>query len=167
MGYVLATLQLEVQMRAVRLVCCTLVLVACSKAEETPAADSAAPTVAPAPAATIAIADLVGKWKQEVRGENSDSVLVTGEINATADPSGWTITLPGRPPMPVRVTVSGDSIITATGPYESVLRKGVQVTTDGVLRQQNGKLVGITTAHYQGAGADSVVRLRTEMTRVP
>ena len=67
--------------------------------------------------------------------------------------------------MPVRVTVSGDSIMTATGPYESVLRKGVQVTTDGVLRKQDGKLVGISTAHYRTAGADSVVRLRIEMTR--
>jgi hypothetical protein len=155
-------------MRAARLVCCTLVLVACSKAEETPAVDSAAPTVAPAPAATIAIADLVGKWKQETRTETSDSVIVTSEVNATADPAGWTLTLPGRPVMPLRVTVSGDSLITGAGPYESVLRKGVQVTTEGTLRKQGDKLVGITRAHYQGAkGADSVVTLRTELTRVP
>ena len=154
-------------MRAAGLLSCVVLLVACSRAEEAPATDSAAGTVAAAPAATISLADLVGKWKQEVRREDSDSVLVTSEVNATADPAGWTITLPGRPPMPVRVTVSGDSIITGSGPYESVLRKGVQVTTDGVLRNQGGKLVGITTARYQGANADSVVRLRTEMTRIP
>ena len=69
--------------------------------------------------------------------------------------------------MPVRVTVDGDSIMTASGPYESVLRKGVQVTTQSVLRRQDGKLVGMTIARYQGAAADSVVRLRTELTRAP
>jgi hypothetical protein len=92
-------------------------------------------------------------------------VLVTAEVTAGADASSWTIKLPGRDPMPVRVTVDGDSVMTAAGPYESVLRKGVQVTTDGVLRMQGGKLVGTTVARYQSAGADSVVRLRTEMTR--
>lgn len=157
-------------MRAAGLIPCVVLLVACSGSKDA-AADSAAtaaPAPAPAPATTISIADLAGKWKQDVRREGSDSILVTSEVNATADPSGWTLTLPGRPPMPIRITVSGDSIITATGPYESVLRKGVQVTTDGAVRLQDGKLVGITTAHYAGVTtADSVVRLRTEMTRVP
>ena len=152
-------------MRATALLASAILLSACAGAEEAPA-DSAAALPAPAPAAAgISLAELAGKWTQQVRREDSDSVLVTAEVVATADPSSWTITLPGRPPMPVRVTASGDSLITATGPYESVLRKGVQVTTDGVLRLQDGKLVGITIAHYKGAQADSVVRLRTEMTR--
>ena len=155
-------------MRVTPLVACAAVLVACAGSEEAKP-DSTAAAAAPAPAAaTLSLADLAGKWTQQVRAENSDSVLVTSEVNATSDPSGWTITLPGRPAVPVRVTVDGDSIMTASGPYESVLRKGVQVTTSGVLRMQNGKLVGMTTARYSGAtGADSVVRLRTEMTRTP
>lgn len=140
---------------------------ACSRGEEAAKTDSpaAAPAAAaPAPAA-LSIADLAGKWNQETRAETGDSVLVKSEVNATADPAGWTITLPGRPPMPMKVTISGDSIMTSTGPYESVLRKGVQVTTESVSRMQDGKLVGITTAHYKTAGADSVVKLRTSMTR--
>jgi hypothetical protein len=154
-------------MRATALLCCTLLLVACG-GEETPPADSVA-AVAPAPApATISLAELAGKWTQTVRTETSDSVLVTGTINATADTTGWTITLPNRPPMPVRVRVDGDSLMNWSGPYESVLRKGVQVTTESVLRKQpDGKLTGITIARYAGAGADSVVRLRTEVTRAP
>ena len=146
-----------------------VVFAACSRGEEAAKADSpaAAPAAAPAPAtAALSIADLAGRWSQETRGENSDSVLVRSEINATADPAGWTITLPGRPPMPMKVTVAGDSIVTATGPYESVLRKGVQVTTESVSRMKDGKIVGITMAHYKTSGADSVVKLRTEMTRV-
>lgn len=151
-------------MRAIAVLSCSLLLLACAKTDEAPPADSAAamPTVGPA---AISLADLAGKWTQVVRREDSDSVLVTAEITATADPSGWTIKLPDRPVMPVKVTVDGDSIMPATGPYESVLRKGVQVSTTGVLRMVDGKLVGITLARYQAAGADSVVRLRTEMTR--
>jgi hypothetical protein len=144
-----------------------LMVAACSRGEDAAKTDSpvAAPPAA-APAA-LSLADLVGKWSQETRGENSDSVLVKSEVNATADPAVWTITLPGRPPMPMKVTVSGDSLMTSTGPYESVLRKGVQVTTESVSRLKDGKIVGITTAHYKTTGADSVVKLRTEMTRVP
>ena len=154
-------------MRAIALLPCALAVIACSKAEEAPGTDSPAAVPAAAAPAAISMADLVGKWKQETRREGSDSVLVTSEINATADPAGWTLTLPGRQPMPIRVSVSGDSIITASGPYESVLRKGVQVTTEGVARLQGGKMVGSTIARYSGGGPDSVVRLRTEATRVP
>ena len=154
-------------MRPTALLCSAVLLVGCSGSEKAPAADSpaAAPAAAPAAPAALSIADLAGKWTQVVRAENSDSVLVTSVVVATADPNGWTITLPGRPAMPVRVSASGDSLLVASGPYESVLRKGVTVTTDGVLRLVDGKLVGITIAHYKPAGADSVVRLRTEMTR--
>ena len=155
-------------MRFTPVLACAVVLVACAGSEKAPS-DSAAAVPAPAAApTTLSLADLAGKWTQQVRAENSDSVLVTAEVNATSDPSGWTITLPKRPAMPLRVSVDGDSIMFASGPYESVLRKGVQVTTSGVLRMQDGKLVGMTTAHYAGAtGADSVARLRTEMTRTP
>jgi hypothetical protein len=161
-------------MRSIAFLSCAVLLAACAKTGEKPAdsaaaapaaTPAAAPAAAPAPAATISLADLAGKWTQQARREGSDSVLVTAEVNAGADASSWTIKLPGRAVMPVRVTVNGDSIMTSTGPYESVLRKGVQVTTDGVLHKQDGKLVGINTAHYKTAGADSVVRLRIEMTR--
>ena len=153
-------------MRATAFVSCAVLVVACARSEEK-ATDSAAaqPAAAPAPAPALSLATLAGKWTQVARAENSDSVLVTAEVNATADPAGWTLKLPGRPVVPLRVTVDGDSIITGSGPYESVLRKGVQVTTDGVLRLKDGKLVGPTRAHYKSAGADSVVLLRIEMTR--
>jgi hypothetical protein len=143
-----------------------LAVVACAGSEktETDSAAAATPTVGPA---ALDLASLAGKWTQVVRAEGSDSILVTSELNAGADASSWTIKLPGREPQPVRVTVSGDSVMTEVGPYESVLRKGVQVTTSGVARLVDGKLVGTTIARYSGAGADSVVRMRTEATRTP
>ena len=147
-----------------------LLLVACAKTEEKPAADSAAtaaaaPAVAPAPG--ISLASLAGNWTQVTRDAKTDSVVVTSEVTATADPAGWTLTLPNRPPQPLRVTVDGDSLLVASGPYESVLRKGVQVTTNSVFRLQGDKLVGTTVAHYANAGADSVRNLKAELTRKP
>jgi hypothetical protein len=147
-----------------------LLLVACAKTEEKPTTDSAAtaaaaPAVAPAPG--ISLATLAGNWTQVARDAKTDSVLVTSQVTGTADPAGWTITLPNRPAMPLKVTVDGDSLLVSSGPYESVLRKGVQVTTNGVLRLQGDKLVGTTVAHYANAGADSVRNLKIEMTRKP
>ena len=138
------------------------VLFGCGPKEE-PAADTAAAASAP----SISLADVAGTWTIRTMAENSDSVLVTSELTATADPSGWVQLLPGRPPTPVRVRVDGDSILTDTGPFESVLRPGTQVSTSGVYRLVNGNLRGLLTAHYVTAGADSVVRLRVEGTRKP
>ncbi|MGQ0649965.1 MAG: hypothetical protein ACT4P7_20635 [Gemmatimonadaceae bacterium] len=143
---------------------CACLAVACGPAEKTPAADSPAAAMAPAP---LSLADVAGKWTYLARGETGDSVLVTAELNATADATGWTLTLPGRPVQTLEVRVDGDSIMTKSGTFESVLRKGVQVMTTSVLRLQDGKLVGTTVAHYTTTGADSVARLRVEATRVP
>jgi hypothetical protein len=138
-------------------------LIGCAKTETPPAEPPAPPPAPPA----INLADLAGTWTVVVKGEGSDSTLVTYPMTATASETGWMVTLPNRPPMALQVTASGDSIMTSLGPFESVLRKGVQVTTQGVLRLQDGKLVGPTVAHYKTAVADSVTRLRTEATRTP
>jgi hypothetical protein len=60
-------------------------------------------------------------------------------------------------------------VVTHAGPYESVLRPGVMVTTENVMRLVNGMLEGHTVAHYsgEGVGADSVLRVRTLGRRVP
>ena len=142
-----------------------LIVTACSRGEEAAKTDSPASAPTPAAPAAISLASLAGKWNQTTKAEGSDSVLVKSEVNAGADANSWTITLPNRQPLPIKVTVDCYSIMTAMDPYESVLRKGVQVTTHGVLRLVDGKLVGTTIARYSPAGADSVVRLRTELTR--
>lgn len=147
--------------------CGAAALGGCTKTQNQPAADTAAAVVeTPAPAA-ISLADVAGTWRVRGMSETGDSTVVTFELIATADPSGWTFNFPDRKPIPVRVTTAGDSIVTEAGPYESVLRKGVQVTTRGVLRLDGGKLVGTTVARYAGGGPDSVLRIRTEATRTP
>ncbi len=151
---------------------CAVVLAGCTKPKEQPAADAMADTTAapapPAAPAPIALADVAGKWTLRVMKEGGDSTLLTYELVATADTSGWIAHFPKRKPVPVRVTaVDGDSIVTEAGPFESVLRKGVQVTSRSVNRLQDGKLVGATTAHYKTSGPDSVAHLRFEGTRAP
>lgn len=154
-------------MRRLGLLCGVAILVACEKPKEQPPADTGmAAAPAPAPATPISLADVAGKWTMRTMPENADTTLITYELVAGADTSGWIFNFPKRKPVPIHVTVSGDSIITEAGPYESVLQKGVQVTTNSVIRLKDGKLVGTTIAHY-ASGADTVRLLRTEGTRNP
>lgn len=147
-------------MRRVAMLVGAVLLAGCAKPE--------APPVAEAPSApNINLADLAGTWTNVATAPGSDAVVVTSVIVASADPSAWTITLPGRDPMPLSVTVSGDSLITGMGPYESVLRPGTQVSTTGVLRLVDGRLTGPLVAHYTTAGADSVLSLWNTATRAP
>lgn len=147
-------------MRRVALLVGAVLLAGCAKAETPPPAEVAA-------APSINLADLTGTWTSVTTAQGSDSVLVTSTIVASADPAAWTITLPGRDPMPFNVTVSGDSLLTGSGPYESVLRPGVQVTTTGVLHLVNGQLTGPMVAHYTTTGADSTLSLWATATRAP
>jgi hypothetical protein len=147
-------------MRRVALIIGAVLLAGCAKPEVPPAAEMPA-------APSINLADLAGTWTNQTTAEGSDSVLVTSTITASADPMGWTITLPGRAPAALTVTASGDSLMTTSAPYESVLRPGVQVFTTSVLRLVDGKLTGPTVAHYSTGGADSVLNLWGTATRTP
>lgn len=157
--------------RLVMLSCCTvLAAVACAKSDDAATADTAAGVVAASatPAQPISLGDVAGRWTVRSVPETGDTTAILSQLNASADTTGWTMTLPDRPPTATRVVaVAGDSIVTENGPYESVLRKGVRVTTRSVMRMRDGKLVGYTVARYSTSGADSVLRLRTEATRTP
>ena len=157
-------------MRQIGLWCCIAVVVGCGKPKEQPAADTTAavaPAAEPAPAApaAISLADVAGKWSMRTMPADADTTLLTYELVAGPDASSWVFNFPKRKPVPVRVTTSGDSIVTEAGPYESVLRKGIQVTTHSVIRLVDGKLVGTTAAHYKTSGADTLRLLRLEGTR--
>lgn len=153
-------------MRAVTSCWIALVLVGCGKPADKPADATVgeAPAVEEAPAAP-SLADMAGTWNVKSKVEGSDKEL-SYDIVATADKSGWTLNFPNRDPIPLRiVAVEGDSVVYQAGPFESALRKGVQVNTDVVARLKDGKLVGRTTAHYDVKGADSVATLTFEGTR--
>lgn len=149
-------------MRRLVLALSAALLAGCSKPEAPPAEPPAPP-----PAPTLNLADLAGTWNMRTMPEGSDSTLVSYTMTLTGTTDGWTINFPGRDPMPMTAMVSGDSVITTVAPYQSMLRKGVQVSTTSVVRLVDGKLVGTTIARYATTGADSVVRLRMEGTRAP
>jgi hypothetical protein len=149
-------------MRRLVVLGCVALVMGCSKQDAAPAADTMAVAAAP----TVNLADVAGTWDMKVMGLTSDSVVASGEIVATATTDGWMMNLPNRPPIPTRVSVSGDSIMIDAGPYESVLRPGTQVSTHTVTRLQGGRLVGTTLATY-ASGENPVVNLRMEATRKP
>jgi hypothetical protein len=160
-------------MRRFAFFCCVAVLAGCTKSEDRAAADqNAMDTVAAAPetpaaSATISLADVAGKWKVRSTDEAGGTPAEI-ELAATDDTSGWTMTGSNGKPVPVRVVaVAGDSIVTEAGPYESFVRKGVQVTTRTVSRLEGGRLVGTIEARYTTKGGDSVVQRRSEGTRAP
>lgn len=156
-------------MRTLSLGCSLLLLAACSKPDAKVATDTAtaAPMAAGATATPITLSELAGKWTMQTMRMTSDTVLVTYELAITPDGNGATLTFPGRPPIPARITPSGDSLIAEVGPYESALRKGVQVTTHSVFRLAGADLVGTGIARYSVTGPDSLLALRMKGTRAP
>jgi hypothetical protein len=163
-------------MRRLTIACCcyATLLCACQKSEPAAHPDSTAvaaapPAAAPAPPPppALSLSDLAGKWNMRTMNAAGDSTLVSYVLNATSTPTGWTLNFPKRAPVPVHVVVAGDSLVMDAGPYQSVLRKNLMVTTHSVSRLQDGKLAGATVAHYATKSADSVRSLRTEGTRAP
>lgn len=148
-----------------------LLIAGCAKKEQATtdsAAAMAAPAPAPAPAVTLA--DFAGTWDvRAVPESGTDTSATTYVLTATADTTGWMIAFPSGVKVPLQVSLSGDSVLTKTGEFSSQRKKGMKVMTDGAFRLQDGKLTGTTVAHYMKmkAGADSVLRLRTEGTKKP
>ena len=146
-----------------------LLVAACAKKEAPPADTTAAmtPPAAPAPAA-LSLADLAGKWQMgNVPTTGTDTSPTNYVLTATADTTGWMIEFPSGVKVPLSVMAAGDSVVTTSAPFASQRRKNVKVKTVSTFRMQDGKLVGMTTAHYDTKGADSVLQLRGSGTRVP
>lgn len=156
--------------RCTRLALCTALVAACTTKEKPASTDSASGMVDTAAMAPVpkpfALADLAGKWNVVSKPESGTDTMSTKYVlTATADTTGWTITFPGRAAMPIHVQVSGDSVITTAGPYDSVRRKGLKVSTNGAFKLRDGKIVGRTTAHFKTTKADSVLTLMSEGTK--
>lgn len=155
-------------MRFLTLFSCLAVLTGCARSEQgTPRETEESAAIQPA-TASISLADVAGKWKVRTTDEAGGNV-VESELTATSDTTGWTMQIPNnRKPIPVRVVaVAGDSIVTEAGPFESALRKGLQVHTRTVYRLQDGKMVGDVEARYKIKGTDSVAHRPLEGTRAP
>lgn len=147
--------------------CITVVLAACAKADAPAVDTTAAMTPVPPPPAAISLAEVAGTWNTIARpADGTDTTSTPSTLTATADTTGWFITIGGQK-TPVHVRADGDSIMLTSDSYNSVRRKGVKVVTTGVHRLVGGKLVGTTVAHYNVKTADSVLVLTVESTKAP
>lgn len=140
-----------------------LSLLGCQGESADEATEVPADTVAASPA--ISLGDIAGTWDVRYVPESGDTTVTSSQIRVTAD--GWTLLLADRDPIVGAVMTSGDSIIVVEGPYESVRRNGVMVTTHSVYRLEGDRLVGTVVARYPTSGADSVLVLRSEGRRAP
>lgn len=147
------------------LLLCAVLLFGCAKSE--PPASTSTSTETPA---AISLADVAGTWDGTVTAAGNDTVLTLMELTATADPTGWSMTVTNakvatmRTVTPVKsVVAEGDSLIVEAGPFQSVLRAGQEVSTHTVYRLQDGKLVGSIMATYPASG--ETVELHSVATR--
>ena len=154
-------------MRRIALLGCALLVAGCSTKETPPAADTTAVAPAPATAPAMSLESVTGTWNFRVLAMDKDTALTTHVLTATADPAGWSFVQADGEKVAVRnVAVSGDSLTSDAGPFSSGVRQGMRVREiHSVYRMQDGKLVGIVTARYDNAGADSVRQFRLEGTK--
>ncbi len=127
---------------------------ACGSAEES--AEQAGPT----------LADFAGTWEAMATLEGTENPVPT-TLKGSADASDWTMTLEGRPNIPVQVSIVGDSLIAETAEYESVLRAGVMVSVRTANVLSNGMLVGSLVATYKTADGEEIVTGTMRGSRVP
>jgi len=154
------------------LCCAALAVAACAKKEapkDTIAAMAPAAAPAPAPAPALAAADVAGNWHfAATPTTGKDTSATEFDLAAGADTAAWTMTFTkSKLKVPAKHSISGDTLTISAGPFSSQRRKGVKVSTVSTLKLEGGKLVGETVAHYEKAGADSVMTLRTEGTKTP
>jgi len=149
------------------LLCLSILIVGCNGGERRTAVDSTAAATRAAPA-SLALADIAGRWTISAFREGGSISYVTYDMTVTGDTSGWTVVFPDRPPMPARVlALAGDSFVVEIGPYRSVVRPSVKVVARTTGRLVNGRLIGRFAAHYGMSGPDSLVVGRFEGLRAP
>jgi hypothetical protein len=147
-------------MRPIAILALAAIVGSCAPADQPATEQDAA-----APALTLAA--LAGTWTMQTVLDTPDSTVVDYTMSGGDDPGSWTITLPDRDPMPVRITVAGDSVVFDIGPFESVIRAGVMTVTRGVGRLSEGRMIGTLIVHYETTEPDSVVYARFEGSRTP
>ena len=139
-----------------------VVAVTACAAKEEPAADTTTPAAA---AAAPTVADFAGTWNSSAVLEGTPDT-VKSTLTVMPDGTGH-LTLPDRPNVPVTLSISGDSLVTQTEEYESILRKGVRVTvrTAGVM--SGGMMTGKLVSTYKTATGEQIVNGTITSTKAP
>lgn len=145
-----------------------MLVAACGAAEDQtqadqPAADAAATDEATAVGPTLA--DFAGTWETVATLEGVDEP-VPSTMTGSAAGDDWTMSLEGRPGIPLRVSIVGDSLISESEEYESILRPGVMVSvrTAGVLHDD--MIMGNLVSTYRTDSGEERVTGTFQSTRV-
>lgn len=120
-------------------------LVACAPKEDAPPPPPPGPT----------LADFAGTWNVASVLEGSPDTVkstMTGSADGT-----WSMSLEGRPNVPVTASIVGDSLVGQSAEYESVLRPGVMVTVRTASVLKDGMLMGVLVATYKTPTGEQVV----------
>ena len=128
-------------MRFPAIILVVALVAACAPAEE------AAEQTAQTPSGPT-LADFAGTWEVMATLQGNENP-VPSTMSGSADGSGWTMTLEGRPAIPMQVSIMGDSLVGQTTEYESILRAGVMVSLRTASVLTNGMLEGNLVATYK------------------
>jgi hypothetical protein len=136
-----------------------LAVVACAPADQ-PAVEEA-----PAPPPAPTLADFAGTWQNSATLTGVEAPVLS-TMTGTEAGTDWTMTLEGRDPVPLQVSIVGDSLITQTGEYESVVRPGVMVSVRTASALHDGMLMGNMVATYKTAAGEEQVTGTIQGSRV-
>ncbi|HUF50204.1 MAG TPA: hypothetical protein VMN60_05190 [Longimicrobiales bacterium] len=142
-------------MRSATALLAVVLIIGCQSDDAAPADDEPVPAAEATPTAPT-LAEFAGTWQNSVT-LNGVPDPVPSTLTGTAAGNDWTMSLEGRPSIPLTVSIVGDSLISQSAEYESILRPGVMVTvrTASVLR--NGMLEGTVIATYRTPTGEEVV----------
>jgi hypothetical protein len=148
-----------------KLILMIAVLAACSKTE-TAKTDTAAPAMAPPPAAMTA-ADISGTWNGTTMAEQSDSVLNRFTVVSADGMTGKFIIEGQKDSVSFTTVLDADSLVATSAPYTDPNMKGAKVMFRSVGRMKDGKLVGTSTIMPASKPDSVAMRARWEATKAP
>jgi len=113
------------------------------------------------------LADFAGTWENVVTLEGVADP-VTSQTVGSPDGTTWQLILEGRDPIPVQASIQGDSLVSETEPYESILRPGVTTEVRTAAVREGDVMVGTVRVTYRlESGEEQVVRGTMRGTRQP
>jgi hypothetical protein len=82
---------------------------------------------------------------------------VPSDMTSRPDGGGWMLSLADRDSIPMRGSMSGDSLVLLSEPYQSILRRNVTVQVRTAVVLVDGSLMGKLIATYNYPDSQQVV----------
>jgi hypothetical protein len=143
-------------MRTAALAVSLIMLAACAPKEQ---------AEAPAPPPAPSVADFAGTWNTTVTMTGAAAPVET-QLVGSADGT-WNMLAAGRDPVPMTVSLMGDSLIAVSAEYESLIRSGVKVMIRTASVRSGDTMTGNVVATYKTATGDEVVTGTMTSTKAP